>query len=291
MDFEKGIVDSIKQLRHPIIFVPDLVFVLTTLVLGLGFFKFTGMRDIISNLALTEGFQQELFKGLLADKWASLVIGVAVIFIITFTLGVGVELIRFTLIKDLITGNKKLDIVKAWKSSKGMFWDVVVLKIFVYLLSILVLLMLALIGWGVYVLVGNINSVLSVGLISLFGLVLLVLLKLFLLFRYPILFLEKGKSPAGVIKSSFKFARTQFWYVFLVALILVVVMLVFAFITSPISIGLDYLQGLLIAGTFWAFVFSYFAKLVMSVVNLVYALWMQLFVFNSYVHRKRKKGL
>lgn len=292
MDFEKGFIFSVKQLRHPVIFVPDLVLLLTTLVLGFGLFSFSGMSQIVSGLALSESFQQELFRDLLADKWASLVVGVIVVFVITFIVGVGADILRFSLIKDLVDGKRKLDLVRAWRSSKGMFWDVVVLKILVYLLSILVLLVLALVGWALYLVVGEGFSVWPyVGVLSLFGLLLLALLRLFLLFRYPILFIERGRSPVDVLMKSFRFVKSNLWYAFLILLIMVITMLVFSLLTSPLSVCLDYLQALIAAGTFWAVIFAYFAKLVRGIVSIVYAVWMHLFVFNSYAHRKIKRGL
>ncbi len=292
MDFERGFIFSVKQLRHPVLFVPDLVLLLTTLVLGLGLFSFSGMGHVVSSIALSESFQQELFRDLLADKWASLVVGVIVVFVVTFTVGAGADILRFSLIRDLVAGRRRLDLVEAWKSSKGMFWDVVVLKILVYLLSILVLLVLALVGWALYLVAGEGLSVWPyIGVLSLFGLLLLAVLRLFLLFRYPILFIERNKSPMDVLMKSFRFVRGNLWYAFLILIIIVIAMLVFSLLTSPVSLGLDYLQGLVAAGTVGAVAFAYFAKLVKGIVSIVYAVWMHLFVFNSYAHRKIKKGL
>lgn len=285
MDLDVNFWKSIKQLKNPVIFVPDLLLALTMILIGLAFFKYSGMSQIMQNLAVTENFQMDLFKGLLVEKWVNLVISVVFFFVVTFILGVGADVLRFNLVKEVVN-HRKPSLNGAWKSGKGMFWDVVILKVCVYLISLCVLLVIALFGGLFYLFIGDVKSVLFLSLLGILGVVLLVLMKILLIYRYPVLFLEKGRHPVAAIKESIVFARRNFAYTLILVLLLAVVLLCFTVIISPVTIGLNYVQALIAAGTL-AVAFGYFANLVTTLLNLIYAMWMHLFVFNCYMQNRK----
>ena len=287
MSFDVNFVKAVKQLRHPVLFVPDVMLFLTTMVIGIGLFKLTGLNQVINSMTLAESFQADLFKGMLADRWVSLVLGVVIFFVATFLVGVGADVLRFNMIKDLV-GGKKPDLLHAWKAGKSMLWNVVGLKVIVYLLSLIVLGVMVLLGLVLFWMIGDVNSSVLWSILVLFGLVLLVLLRVFLLFRYPIFFLEKSNSPWNVIKGSFDFAKLNLGYAFLTMLALALVMVVFGVVALPVSIGLEYLQGKLVVASMLFVLFGYLSSFVKAVVNLVYTLWMHLFVFNCYLDKRKR---
>ncbi len=288
MSLDGNIVKAVKQLRHPVLFVPDIALFLTTMVIGVGLFKFFGLGQVISSVALAENFQADLFRGMLADRWLSLVLGTVVFFAATFIVGVGADVLRFNMVRDLM-GGKQPHLLHAWRSGKGMFWNVVGLKVLVYLLSLLVLLAIVLLGLLLFLVIGDVNSPVLWSILVLFGLVALVFLRVFLLFRYPIFFLEKRYAPLKAVSDSFGFARLNLGYAFLVMLVLIVVMVAFGVVTSPVSFSLDYLQGKLVAGSILFVLFNYLSNFLKAVVNVVYTLWMHLFVFNCYLEKRGKR--
>ncbi len=288
MDIWENFLKSVKQLKHPVLFVPDLVLISTTLILSLVFFKLSGLNQVISSFAMTEGFQEQLFKGLFADKWAMLVVGTVLFFVMSFIIGVGADLLRFNIIKDIIAGKKKPTLAAAMRDSRGMFMDVVVLKILVYLLSLVVFLATAFFALLIYMALGKL-SVISMGLVAVFGIAALIALRVFLLFRYPILFLDGKKYPVKIIKESFEYAKHHMRYAVFMVVVLFLVFVLFNIFTLPINAGLDICVKAASIGVL-ATAVGFLSQLIKAVVNLVYSVWMHLFVFNSYVDLKKSKN-
>lgn len=285
MNLDVSFWKSVKQLRNPVLFVPDLLLFFFTLIISVALFKFSGLNQMVESFTVTEGFQMGMFKDILFEKWVRLAMSAVFFFVMTFLFGVGADALRFSLIKDVMH-HKKPVLKDAWKSGKPLLWNIVLMKVCVYLISFAVLFAILLFSGLIYLFIGDTNSPWFLALVGIFGVSLLIVMKVLLVYRYPILFLEKKRYPVDVLRESFKFARANLSYTLLMVLLLSVTLVGFSLLTSPVIIVMDYLQKLITIGGL-AVLFGYFTRLVTTLINLVYSIWMHLFVFNCYLNKKK----
>lgn len=273
-------IESFKQ--NPVLLLPDFILFLITYFLTIAFYRFSGLADIV-RLIMENGSKADLAKSLLAGNIGQFAFSLAIFIFVTFFFGVGAEAVKFSLIKQVVLKNKA-DLAEAWRRKYRFFWSIVGMKIIIYLIMAGAILIVSLLSAMTYAIGPNIGGF-SLGWVTMvLALVLFLFFTLGLLFRYAILFFE-GKSAAKTIKKSFLYLKNNTKHVFLVWLIITFVALLTGILATLASSILAKLQAL-VSPVALIYLFSFLTSLAAFAIRLLYLIWSQLFVFDSYAKTK-----
>tara|TARA_Y100000310_G_C20693899_1_gene824148 strand:+ start:719 stop:1585 length:867 start_codon:yes stop_codon:yes gene_type:complete len=270
--------------KNPVLFVPDLIYAIISFFLIYMLYSVTGFNTILASLP--EGFeaQVELFQTFFASNMGQILVSVAIFAIVTFFIGVTALTTKFILMRYIVN-RKRIDLYSAWQKGNRYFWKVVLLRVYVYIISIVVLLLVSLVSGLVYMLINPFNpelaSYFSILLAGLLGVVALLLLSWTLLYRYPLMFLTKKSKACTVLKNSFKYFKQKSGYVVIswlvifcvtVAFILAGILLNAIYSGAVQSLDANYL--LVFVGVVWT--------LFMTIFDLVPKLWKSLYLFGKF---------
>ncbi len=256
--------------QHPLLYIPDLVGVLVNYILLYAFARITGATDLISGLSAAEAVPIEILSQFIKENLAQLIVSGAVFFIISFVIGTSVLIYKYSLVRDLLV-EKKMSFSKVWKERRGYFWDVVFVRVFTFLITIVALAVALLAGGLLYVVIKPFSETAALYLGVFVGVVLaialLVLVTLAILFRYPIMFFTKTRSAYRVLAHSYAYLKKHKEYVIVSWLVVLAITIVFGVVSSL----LNYLSDLLVAA-----VTSPIALGVVSVIFVVVTLLVRL---------------
>lgn len=286
----KTLAESFTLLKkNPILYLPDLLMATATYVLLYVIYIYTGAADYFSLVSSLESFSVDLAKGFLSENIKEIIISFIGYMVITFIFGVGVIIFKFSMIREMLSG-KKISLTAAWREKKGYFWPVVLLRILVYLLSILALLLVFGIAALFYLLIFSWNNDLAILIAVVLGSILVlglfILIKLAILFRYPIMFLKNTKNQIAILKESSLLLRKSPRYVIETGLI--VFFLIIIFWAAAYSIGtLLNISMNFISTTIVVMIVSSLWSLLSMLVNITIDLWTTIYVFLRFKEKTR----
>ncbi len=276
--------------KNPILYFPDLVMAIIISV-GLYFiYIYTGAGDFFVLLQTAETVSLDLFTSYLNENLKEIIISGLTFCFFSFIFGVGVIIVKFTMIRQMLSG-KKVSLVSALKEKEGLFWSIVLLRILVYLLSLVAIALVALVGFGLYFLFFSFNENLAMrlglGIAIPFALVIFIGIKLALFFRYPVMFLKHIKKPLHILKESYTLLKNSPLFVLKTWFVVILLSLIFWAISYL-------LETIVRFGTFFISVTT-FALIIGSVwgvmnilLNITIDLWTTIYVFLQYKKKTKE---
>jgi hypothetical protein len=189
----------------------------------------------------------------------------SIFFIGGFVLGSGLLAMKFGMMKEVVE-NKKLSFKKMYGYSMNYFWEVVWLRLTIFLISLSVI-----VSFAVLVGLNALNSFYQETffiLISILFLLTLIFLRFLLLFRYPALFFDR-KNSTQTIKRLYDYFLKNYKHIILTWLV------IFGFGLSIVLLDLS-LNKITTVNLIVVLI------AIRYVVNLVYNVWSDLFLFYNY---------
>ncbi len=278
--------------KNPVLFVPDLLMSFILSVVFLFVYWYTGAADLWGILQSAQGIYGSGITGFLSERWKELIISAVAFFFVTFIFGATTLVFKFMMFRELLTKNG-ISIRTVWKEKKGYFWPVVILRVSIFLFSILLLLLSVAIGFLVYfffllIFPPNLAQTVAVTLAIIVALCLAVLFKVAILFRYPTMFLEQRKNPLKVLKESYSILRKDTAFVFTTALVTIILLVIFGALIYILNAAMNYTLSFLVS-IFLATVLTIFWAIFGQILKIAIDLWSSLYVFEQYKEHKSKE--
>ena len=265
--YKERLVESFKNLKF-LLFIPDLVMLIISFLLGFSFVKYSGIIEFFNaNNNLIDSFDTliPLLSNFIQENILVFVIYLILFFITGFILGSGINAMKFGMMKDLVE-KKKLDFKKMLRYGSKYFWDIVLMRLTVFIISLIVLLFFSIL---IVLNALNIfyNEIFFMIILFLF-LIVLFFLRLLFLFRYPALLIDR-KNPIQIIKSLYLYLLKNFKYVFITWLI--------TFLIGLIVVLLDFSLNIVYGVTLMIILL-----VIRYIISLIYGVWSNLFLFYMY---------
>jgi len=280
--------ESFSLLRkNPILYLPDLVMIGLTYLLVYVLYLYTGAAQILPLLQSAEAVPMDILRGYLTENLGQIIISTIIFFIVTFVLGVGVVIYKFSMIREMISG-KKISLFQSWKEKHGFFWPVVFTRVLVFIISMVAIGLVVALSALVYFLFslgspafGKILAIL-VGILATIALLLLV--QFAILFRYPIMFMTKTRHPVQVLRKSYDLFKKNKSFVLIAWLIILVINIIFGAITyvlsTLITTGISFITIATLAA-----VFSVLWTIINIIIDLTAEIWTQIYLFLKYKNK------
>ena len=251
------------------VFIPDLLFVIVTFILGIITLYMSGVAgEVISLFKLINSESGSAFAlmgigQVLADNILRVILSMLFFVFTTFFIGAGFEAVRYGMFRDLLA-KKKINFIKSFvRLNKEFYWKLILMRIFVFLIFLA--------GLAAVGLVFGLLSVASVALGFVAGVLLLIVLFIYFLlmlfFVVPIVFTEKKKLTQS-FKMSFKYSKKYLGHVVLSLLILIGIMIL---VSIAVNIILIPFQTLILVNL-----------VLSSLLYLIPSVWSKYFVFVAY---------
>lgn len=270
--------------KNPVLFAPDLIYAVFSFIMIYALYSITGFNTILASLPEGIDAQIEVYQTFFASNMGHILISVAVFFIATFFVGVTALTTKFVLMKYLIN-KKKVNLYKAWQLGNKFFWNVVLVRIYVYIISLLTLALISLILFLLYLLIAPFNPEFASYFIILIGVLLgvvaLLLLSWVLLFRYPIMFLTKKPGACTVLRNSYKYFRKKSGYVVIAWLTIFCVIVAFVLVGILLNAGYSGLVENMDV-TYWLVAIGVIWTMFMTIFDLIPSLWKFLYLFEKF---------
>lgn len=215
--------DAFNKLRkNLLLFVPDILFLLITIVLTLIFAYFNNLFGIVSASAgagfeeIIQNFADKLLKDM--PTLIRFIGSLAVLIFLNVIFGISLTVIKFTYVRDILNG-KKFNLKRILTDSAFYFFPVIFVKLIVLFLF---LLPVPFLGFAV------LKFPASLAFMAILLILIWIFLRIILFFVFPALYLEKGKrSSLRAIKRSIRFFFRHPEHTVIVLLIIVLVSLAF----------------------------------------------------------------
>ncbi|GEM_PF-6147798 len=264
----------------PVLFVPEILFLLTTILILIITLLTSGVLQFLMNywtIIQTEAFP-ELFVNFLKTNLFKVLSSLVFFFIVTFVVGVSTTAMKFAMIRDIIN-SKKIKFRLSY--GKEFFSRIVRLKVLVFLIYLIILFF----GLSLINLVNYMN--LSKWLILLAVLIFVLLAIMFslsILFRYPVMFLNNKNAVVTLTESLF-YTKNNKKHIVIVALILFLTAILLSFLTALISTISD-LNASLIGGDSLILFITIFVILLNLLINTAFMIWKDIFLFYNFKLKK-----
>jgi len=259
------------------LFIPDIIFGITALVLGFLFIYFNGLL-----VALYDQSQLEsLIRSFMSHTPTLIRLGISflVILIISLLLGLGTACVRYSMVRAAVM-KEKVSFWKAAKEGKNYFWRIFGIRIILSLITFIPILILALIFIGLASLFEGSSLIIVSVLLVMFGFALVMAYLFYInslfVFTYPTLFMKTKSGVFKTLRESYSYFCANKKKAFITYLILFVVNLAFGIFgvgitnISPTSFGTVFIV---------AAVIFYLLK---TLIGIAIKLWGDLFVFENY---------
>jgi hypothetical protein len=263
--------------KNLVLFVPDLAFAIYTLTFGFLFLRISGILNFI--VTNTEIANSEVLLSFLRSNIFTIVISFLIFVIVTFVVGASIVSIKYSMMRSIVL-KKKFSLKSAIKECRKYVFQVIWLRILVFLVGVIVLFLLGLITQ--VILSGQKNAIL-ISVWILFALIAFAFIKLLLMFRYPIMFFENNNALDSV-KNSISYFKKNAKYVFAIFLIILSVAILFNLIFIPLNLLIDYGRDFLInvIGGPFKIVLITLSSFIRSLISLIFIVWADMFLFFSY---------
>ncbi len=277
------VTDAFKRLfKNPVIFLPDAVYAGINFLLVYLLYSYTGFNKILAEMPADRESIIEVLTTFFSTNLGQIAISGFIFIVVTFLIGVGAMTLKFSLITDIIH-KKKPSLMRAWHQRNHFYYKIIVLRVIIYLISILAILFILLSSTILYLLINPFSPVFATYFSFLVAIVLslsiLLLLKWVLLFRYPLMYLSKQPDPVKVLKNCIKYFRAKPGHVILSWLIILCVSVVFILTGILLNAIYSGLTGTL-TGTV-AITISVIWTIIFTLFNLIPKLWQQIYLFDN----------
>lgn len=276
--------ESLTSIRHllknPAIYVPDLFMYIVTYSLTVFFYRSSGLDVALQNFIVDGATRVDMFKDFVFTNWFSLLLSLAVFVLVTFFLGVGVESIRFRLIKNALY-KKESSLLRTIFSLNPYLFKLVILKIYVYMITALIFLISATM-YIVYMQVdNNLTGMLIKALVIMVALPIVLFFRIGINYRYAILFIDEERHASKAIQKSFNLLVDRPRPVVKVWAFSVVMGMLLWAVVSGVGFYARSLQGM-ISNSSLVYAFSTSVMLLFYLANLTYGLWEHILLFRTY---------
>ena len=131
------VTDAFRKLfKNPVVFLPDAVYAGINFLLVYLLYSYTGFNQIMAELPADREGIIEALTIFFSTNLGQVLISGSLFIIVTFLLGVGAMALKFSLITDIIN-KKKPSIMRAWHKRNHFYYKIVILRVIIYLISIL----------------------------------------------------------------------------------------------------------------------------------------------------------
>ncbi len=289
MEYQKNISQAFIILKHfPILFVPDLIFYLLFSFAVYLFYQYSGFAGLFGSQLISTESQLEIIQSFLTTNLAQIIISTITFCLVTFVIGVSVYAIKYSLITQIL--NKKyISLKREIKLSQKYIYQIILIKIFIYVVSALALFIITVLSAIFYLSLKTLIPSLANPLTGIFaGLLIigaLLIIKVGFLFRYPILFIDRGYNAFKALKKTFKLFMKHPGKFFLIWLIIIIVTFIFSLfhgILDYIIYSIDTLNFTIQT------ILAYIIVILGISIKLIQLLWSDVYTFLSYnSYRKR----
>lgn len=283
--FIKDLKESFHLLiKNPVIYLPDLFEALVSYILIYLLYIYTGASSILPLLQSAETFSLDILTSYISENFIALLLSVIIFIFVTFFLGVGIMIFKFTIIKDIIT-HKKAIFSRIWKENNNLFFPIVLVRLLLFVINFVVFGLIILLSLLIYYLLSFWNPIaaqyiaISIGGILLISAFILITLAFF--FRYPIIFLKNIKHPVKVLQTSLKLFLDNYIFVILTALVILALNLVFSIFLFNFNLGITTGITLIQVATL-ATILSVVWSILSLVIQLTAELWGTIYLFLKY---------
>jgi len=277
--------DSFIDLKKRLfLLVPDVIMLVMNIILALIFLMING--DVFGALIKNPGVLFQSGNGGILDLLNSfpvqsnlwkLIVSFAGFVIANFLFGAGLMSVKYVMIKDFLE-KKKTSLKKGFRDGGRFMVKVVGVRFFVFIfISALTLIL----NFVFLEFVNISQSAYFLLLVYLLGNISFFFINLFLLFRYPILFLD-GRTILGSLKGAFGITLRKPRIVFLTWLIIFLITTFVSLFFSGLFGYLAYMGETLI-GLMLVTILFYVIR---SFINLVVTVWMDVYLFKIYITKK-----
>ncbi|MFH0798419.1 MAG: hypothetical protein V1906_03340 [Candidatus Woesearchaeota archaeon] len=281
MKLLKESLKSLKQLMSkPVIYVPDLFMYMVTYCLTVFFYRSSGIDVALQNFVMNGADKVIVFQNFLTTNWFHLLLSFVAFVFVTFILGVGVESIKFRLIKSVVQ-KKEISFFRTVFTLNPYFFKLIVLKIYVYIITALIFLISATM-YVVYMQVDNNNlGILVKMLVIAVALPIVLFFKLGIYYRYAILFLDEDRHASRAFQKSFNLLVDRPKHIIRVWLFSMSFGLLLWIFVSGIGFFARNIQDAISSSTF-IYAFSAMVMLMAYLIKLTYDLWENILLFRTY---------
>ncbi|MDD5253787.1 MAG: hypothetical protein PHG05_01620 [Candidatus Nanoarchaeia archaeon] len=276
--FKEVYFKSWKQIK-PVLFIPDLISIIITYGLFLFFMIISGFSQFGSLASFdAQSFFEAGGLSFLQENLLRIISYLILFVLVNFFIGSGLMALKFKMLRNIIE-KRKINLFRIIKEDEKAFWRVVLLRIFVYLIGLILLIIAWLIG---YLLINTIPKGVALVIMGILIIVAVLLLKLMLLLRYACLFLDKKNTLKSLITSSRAFFKKPGYLLAVLILILITQTVLILFM-----VGINYGIGFVGSEGLIGAIFMVLGLLSYAFFRILKLVWTDLFLFNIYNHKFR----
>lgn len=255
-----------------VLFVPDLIYWGSFILLSLIFLQTTDLLTVIANNYSNVDVLREEFQKLITDFpiLIKFLISLAVFIIINFVVGAGTLIWKLDMIKNL-TKNNRINYKESLSNSKNYFFNVILTKIIIYFMVLAPL--------AVIIYVQVLSKLVP---LTIFLLIILFLFYIYLVFSlffiYPIIFLKTKNSVKSINESFYYFINNKKHTLYTLLIIIL-----FAFVTSYVLSLISSFFSL--APESFAIILFIISYILNIIVNTALTNWRLIFIFKNYLKK------
>ncbi|MFA4886640.1 MAG: hypothetical protein WC595_00340 [Candidatus Nanoarchaeia archaeon] len=270
--YSKALINSFKILKHPRVYIPDLLLFLISIGVLIGYLALNNLLSPLFQINKAAAFSGAI-KTLVQSTPSLLrfIISTSVLVFLHLIFGISLISTRFVLLKYYLQG-KTIDFIPALKEGQRYFWNVFFIKLFLFFLYLIPLTL-----FFTLILFTKKESILPF-VFTILALLWLII-KALALFSYPILYLEQ-KSVRAVL-TSFKYALAKMKHVVLTLLFLTIISFflnLFLTLIPQAWIALAVATNLLSTIA----IFSLIYLLLLRISTIIYSIFESAFLFETY---------
>ncbi len=278
--------ETFEELRKNwVLLVPTILMFFTGIIFSILFLYFSGLLpEILSNVSVL--FSPNWGQGVNkiidyffqdSNSFLRISTSFALFFITNFLVGSSLLAIRFSMMKDIVNG-KKASLKEGFRGATNIYFNIIVMRIIIYLFNFILALILSL----YLLIVKGLNQTSMPFILFLIGFA-IVIIKIILLFRYPIMLLGNLKPIKAVKKTFYYFLerkrRVLFVWLIIFAVSLTISLIVFLIEKLTNKLGEIYSSILIFLIIFY---------LIKSFLDLIVDIWGDLYIFVVYKKVKNK---
>jgi hypothetical protein len=246
------------------------------------------MSSILPLLQSTEAASLGAVSTFISANLLQIIISVVSFVIVTFIVGVGVMIFKYSMIMEALTG-KRVSIKTAWKGNQDLLIPIILLRIIIFVICLILIGIIGIIALLIYFLIMQFSPAYAAYTAIIIGLLLatitLLFLKFIILFRYPVMFFKKLKYPVRVLKESFQLFKHDKWFVIYTWVVMAVLGLIFSLaiflLGNIVDSGLALLQS-----TVLVMIISSVWLILDIILRLTGQIWAEIYLFTKYSKRQ-----
>ncbi len=261
-NYKELFLDTFMDIKdNPIILLPDLLLVISTLILTSVFLYVNGM---LQGYSLNPDYIKDYIRTLIgsAPKLIRLVISFMIVLIINVAIGVSLSVQKYSMMKS-ISERREINLVESFREGKGYILDVIGIKMLLGLMHIVPLAAVIFLGLNDILLIIGIGIVLAI----------FVLLRVAFFFVYPTLMLDTKGKILRTIRECYFYFRANKKHSVICALIVFLTVFVASFMLKKLGVLISVINISAISSIY---------ALLSTFILVLFGVWGLLFSFKSY---------